>query len=421
MKLNLQAQCCIVGCGPAGAMLGLLLARRGVNVVVLEKHTDFLRDFRGDDIAAATIEILDEIGLAEDFLALSPRRIRAVKAHTASGTMTLADLSLVRTKFPFVAVVPQWDFLNFLATEAALEPSFRLLMGAEATDIIEGDGVVQGVRFLRGDQEGVVRAALTVAADGRTSLVRDKAALPVVASAPPTDMMLFRLPRRAADEASDAINIHLGAGWAMARLDRGDYWQAACMIPKGAADTVRAAGVDAFRDAIAEVMSDLANHVGALETWDQIHLLSVQTNRLRRWHRPGLLCIGDCAHAMSPIGGTGVNFAIQDAVVAANRLTEPIRRGDITTRDLAGVQRERQWQVRIMQLLQNRLTRGYAATAADRPAGIRGLGQRIGPKLLNLPGFCALRSRTTALGLRRVHVAPEFRVAARQPRDGRRR
>ncbi|MGN9913983.1 FAD-dependent oxidoreductase [Phytohabitans sp. LJ34] len=419
MSLNIEAQCCIVGCGPAGAMLGLLLARRGVDVVVLEKHIDFLRDFRGDDIAAATIEILDEIGLAEEFLALSPRRVRAVKAHTASGTMTLADLSLVRTRFPFVAVVPQWDFLTFLAAEAALEPGFRLLTGAEATDIIEQDGVVQGVRFRSGDEEGVVQAALTVAADGRTSLLRDKAALPVVATAPPIDMMLFRLPRRATDEASDAIDIHLGAGWAMARLDRGDYWQAACMIPKGAADVVRAAGVDAFRDAIAEVMSDLANHVGALETWDQIHLLSVQTNRLRRWHRPGLLCIGDCAHAMSPIGGTGVNFAIQDAVVAANRLTEPIRRGDVTTRDLAGVQRERQWQVRIMQLLQSRLTKGYVAAAGDKPDGIRGLGQRIGPKLLNLPGFCALRSRITALGLRRVHVAPEFRVAARQPPDGR--
>lgn len=386
--------------------------------MVLEKHTDFLRDFRGDDIAAATIEILDEIGLAEEFLALSPRRVRTVKAHTASGTMTLADLSLVRTRFPFVAVVPQWDFLSFLAAEAALEPGFRLLMGAQATDIIDDGGLVKGVRFRSGDEEGTVRATLTVAADGRTSLLRDRARLPVVATAPPIDMMLFRLPRQVTDEASDAINIHLGAGWAMARLDRGDYWQAACMIPKGAADAVRAAGVDAFRDAIAEVMSNLADHVGALEAWDQIHLLSVQTNRLRRWHRPGMLCIGDCAHAMSPIGGTGVNFAIQDAVVAANRLTGPIKRGEVTTRDLAAVQRERQWQVRIMQLLQSRLTKGYVAAAADARGGIHAIGERLGPKLLNLPGFCALRSRITALGLRRVHVAPEFRVAAHQPRNG---
>lgn len=419
MSLNLEAQCCIVGCGPAGVMLGLLLARRGVDVVVLEKHTDFLRDFRGDDIAAATIEILDELGLADGFLALSPRRVRAVKAHTAGGTMLLADLSRVRTKFPFVAVVPQWDFLSFLAAEAAMEPGFRLMMGASATDLVtDGAGVVEGVRFRHGDDDGVVRATLTVAADGRTSVLRDKAGLPVRATAPPIDMMLFRLPRRPTDEPEDAINIHLGASWAMARLDRGDYWQAACMIPKGAADAVRAAGVDTFRETIAEVMPDLAEHVGALETWDQIHLLSVQTNRLRRWHRPGLLCIGDCAHAMSPIGGTGVNFAIQDAVVAANRLAGSILRRAVTTRDLAGVQRERQWQVRLMQLLQSRLTKGYVAAAESSTREQETIGQRIGRNLLNLPGFCALRSRVTALGIRRVHVAPEFRSAGRRTQQG---
>ncbi|GAA1027945.1 FAD-dependent oxidoreductase [Virgisporangium ochraceum] len=418
MSQHLEADCCIVGCGPAGVMLGLLLARRGADVVVLEKHTDFLRDFRGDDIAAATIEILDELGLAEGFLALSPRRVRAVRAHTAGGTMLLADLSRVRTKFPFVAVVPQWDFLSFLAAEAATEPGFRLLMGAAATDLVTNDdGVVEGVRFRRGDEEGVVRATLTVAADGRTSVLRDRAELPVHATAPPIDMMLFRLPRQPTDADEDAINIHLGGSWAMARLDRGDYWQAACMIPKGAADTVRAAGVDALRRAISEVMPDLADHVGALETWDQIHLLSVQTNRLRRWYRPGLLCIGDCAHAMSPIGGTGVNFAIQDAVVAANRLAEPILRRAVTTRDLAGVQRERQWQVRAMQLLQSRLTKGYVSAAEGANRGPGAIGQRIAPVLLNLPGFCALRSRVTALGLRRVHVAPEFRTAVRRPRQ----
>jgi 2-polyprenyl-6-methoxyphenol hydroxylase-like FAD-dependent oxidoreductase len=394
-------------------MLGLLLARCGVDVVVLEKHDDFLRDFRGDDIAAGTIEMLDEVGLAEGFLALSPRRVYTVRAHTEDGVMTLAELGRVRTKFPFVAVVPQWDFLNFLTTEAAREPNFRLFMGAEATDILESGATVTGVRYRTGGRVGTVRAPLTVAADGRTSLLRQRAGLPLVATAPPTDLMLFRLPRLDTDETSDGIDIHLGAGWAMARMDRGDYWQAACMIPKGAADEIRAAGVETFRQTIARVMPDLAEHAGTLRAWDQIHLLSVQTNRLRRWYRPGLLCIGDCAHAMSPIGGTGVNFAMQDAVVAANRLAEPLRRGAVGTRDLAAVQRERLWQVRIMQALQSRLTKGYLAAADRGPRRGRTLARRLQPILLNLPGFCALRSTVTAIGIRRVHVAHALRTASR--------
>ncbi|HET6215272.1 MAG TPA: FAD-dependent oxidoreductase [Micromonosporaceae bacterium] len=397
-------QCCIVGCGPAGAMLGFLLARNGIDVVVLEKHDDFLRDFRGDDIAAATVEILHEVDLSEKFLALSPRRVRLVKAHTPGGVMLLADLARVPTKFPFVAVVPQWDFLTMLASEAARFPGFHLMMGAEAVDVVTEDGVVRGVRYKSADGGGEIRATLTVAADGRTSAIRERAGLPVVETAPPIDMMLFRLPWMPDDVHNNDMNIHLGDGWAMARLDRGDYWQAACMIPKGAADQVRAAGLDRLRDTIGRVMPQLAAHVGTLDGWDDVHLLSVRTNRLSRWYRPGLLAIGDAAHAMSPIGGTGVNFAIQDAVVVSNRLVAPIARGQVTVRDLAGVQRSRLWQVRLMQGLQSRLTKGYLAAADANPRGLRAIGRRLGPKLLNLPGFCALRSRITALGIRRVHV-----------------
>ncbi|MEN3305728.1 MAG: hypothetical protein V7603_1930 [Micromonosporaceae bacterium] len=409
MADDIRAQCCIVGCGPAGAMLGLLLARQGLDVVVLEKHDDFLRDFRGDDIAAATMEILDEAGLAQPFLALAVKRVQLVKAHTPAGTMVLADLSKVRTPFPFVAVVPQWDLLHLLATEGARNSGYRLLMGASATQLIVEDGVVRGVRYKTADGEATVRAALTVAADGRTSTLRECTDLSIVEAAPPIDMLLFRLPRLADDPVDDVMHIHLGAGWAMARLDRGEYWQTACVIPKGAADEIRASGLERLREAVGAVMPDLAEHIGALARWDQLHLLSVRTNRLRRWHRPGLLFIGDAAHAMSPIGGTGVNFAMQDAVVAANRLTAALRRGAVTDRELAAVQRHRYWQVRLMQGFQAQLTKGYLVAADGDPRGARAVARRVGPKLMNLPGFCAVRSRLTALGLRRVHLSRELR------------
>jgi 2-polyprenyl-6-methoxyphenol hydroxylase-like FAD-dependent oxidoreductase len=405
MRDVIEAQCCIAGCGPAGAMLGLLLARQGVEVVVLEKHHDFLRDFRGDDIAAATMEVLDEIGLAEKFLALSPRRVRRVKAHTPAGEMVLADLSMVRTRFPFVAVVPQWDFLSMLTAEASRFPGFRLMMGAEATELVTSDGAVDGVRYRDTDGSGEVRAALTVAADGRTSALRETAKMVLTETAPPIDLMLFRLPRLETDDDDSDMNIHLGSGWAMARLNRGDYWLASCVIPKDAADRIRDAGLDNLREVVGHVMPALAEHVGSLESWDQVNLLRVRTNRLARWHRPGFLCIGDAAHAMSPIGGTGVNFAVHDAVVTANRLAGPLARGErITSRQLSAVQRRRMWQVRAIQALQGRLTKGYLVAADTEPTGLRAAGRRVGAWLLNLPGFCAVRSRVTALGLRRTHV-----------------
>ena len=385
-------------------MLGLLLARQGIDVTVIEKHADFLHDFRGDDIAAATLEILDEVGLADGFLARNPKRVRLVRAHTSFGSMTVADLSTVRSKFPYVAVIPQWDLLHLLTSEAKRFPNFKLLRETPAVDLVVDDGVVVGVRHAA----GTILAGLTVAADGRGSLLREKSGLPLIDTAPPIDLLIFRLPRLDDDAEDDAINIHLGNGWAMARLERGSYWQAACVIPKGAADEVRARGIASFRDVVGRVMPDLGPHVGTLDGWEQVHLLSVRTDRLRRWHRPGLLFIGDSAHAMSPIGGTGVNFAIQDAVVAANRLVEPLRRGVVRESDLVAIQRSRAWQVIAMQSLQRRLMRGYLAGARDT-RGLRALGQRMAPTLLNLPGFTAVRSRLTAIGFRRVHVAPDLR------------
>src|ERR1019366_9138423 len=405
MVADLQTECCIAGCGPAGAMLGLMLARQGIDVTVIEKHSDFLRDFRGDDISPATIEILDELGLAQDFLALNPKRIEIVEALTPGGTLILADLRRVRTAFPYVAVIPQWDFLDFITQAAARERGFRLLLDTEATDlVVEGDQV-RGVRCRSGRETFDIRALLTVGADGRSSCVRERARLPLTATAAPIDVLWFRLPRPAAHSIKAAISIHLGAGQIMARIDRDSYWQIACVVAKGGADETVRADIAAFRGAVQRCMPDLADAADTLRSWDQVSLLSVQTNRLRRWYRPGLLCIGDAAHAMSPIGGAGINFAIGDAVAAANRLATPIRRGHVPVHKLAAVQRERAWQVRLMQALQAPLTRAYLIAADGDPQGVAAVMQRVGPRLANLPRFRGVRSRVTALGFRKSHVA----------------
>jgi 2-polyprenyl-6-methoxyphenol hydroxylase-like FAD-dependent oxidoreductase len=386
-------------------MLGLMLARQGVDVVVLEKHGDFLRDFRGDDIGPATIEILDELSLAEEFLALRPKRIEVVEAHTPGGTMILADLRLVRTKFPFFAVIPQWDFLDFITNEAARQPGFRLMLDTEATDVIHDQEEVRGVRCRSGSGTFEVRASLTVGADGRSSRVREQAGLPLTATAPPIDVLWFRLPRPADHPVEAAISIHLGAGQVMARIDRDAYWQVACVVAKGSAGETIRGDIAAFRATIQRCMPDITGTADGLRSWNQVSLLSVQTNRLRRWYRPGLICIGDAAHAMSPIGGAGINFAIGDAVAVANRLAGPIRSGHVAVRDLAAVQRERAWQVRLMQGLQSPLTRAYLVAADGDPGAAAAAMQRLGPRLVNLPGFRGVRSRVTALGFRKSRVA----------------
>jgi 2-polyprenyl-6-methoxyphenol hydroxylase-like FAD-dependent oxidoreductase len=401
MGLELTTKCCIVGCGPAGAMLGLMLARQGVDVVVLEKHGDFLRDFRGDDLTPGTVEVLDQLGLADSFLQLGPKRLHKVEAHTPDGSLPLADFRKVRTRFPFIAVVPQWDFLNFITREAARYPRFRLLMSTEAIDVLTDSGTVRGVRFRQGDDEGSVRALLTVAADGRGSVTRERAGLTVKASAPPVDLLWMKLPHRDVRPDHPAIAIYLANGWAMARIDRGSYWQTACLIPKGAADAMRAAGIDQFREIVRGTMPDLAAQLADLRDWSEVSLLNVQANRLRRWHRPGLLCIGDAAHAMSPIGGAGINVAIGDAVAAANRLAGPLLAGEVRTRDLAAIQRRRAWQVRILQALQRKLTEGYLTTASRTGMALR---RHVAPILMNLPGLPRLRARVTAFGVRRERL-----------------
>ncbi|HEU0114744.1 MAG TPA: FAD-dependent oxidoreductase, partial [Thermomicrobiales bacterium] len=318
---NHRHDCCIVGCGPAGAMLGLLLARAGLDVLVLEKHGDFFRDFRGDTIHPSTLELLDQLGLAERFLRLPHSEVATLMFPVPSGPPLAFTFRRLKTRFPFIAFVPQWDFLDFITDEAKRYPGFRLEMNAEATDLIQDNGVVRGVRYRTPDGAREARARLTVGADGRSSRTREAAGLRLVETAAPIDVFWFRLSRR--PEEPVALVARVAPGRFGVLIDRGDYWQVGYLIPKGGADAIRAAGLAAFRQSVAALFPDLADRVDELRQWDQAKLLTVQSNRLARWWKAGYLAIGDAAHAMSPVGGVGINVAIQDAVVAANTLWRP--------------------------------------------------------------------------------------------------
>ncbi|TWV55887.1 FAD-dependent oxidoreductase [Streptomyces misionensis] len=337
-----RTTCCVVGGGPAGMVLALLLARSGVEVTVLEKHADFLRDFRGDTVHPSTLALLDELGLAERFARLPQRRVRTVRLPVDPGRpeVTVADLSVLRGPYDYVAMVPQWDLLDLLADEARREPAFELRMNTEATGFLTEGGRVTGVRYRTADgRTGELRALLTVACDGRGSLARTRPELGLRRFACPMDAWWFRLPRRAGDPGG----LVGGAGdrFLTAMIDRGDYWQCAVLIPKGTDRARRAAGLDRFRAEFTAAVPWLADRADALRSWDEVKLLDVRLDRLRRWHRPGLLCIGDAAHAMSPVFGIGINLAVQDAVATARHLVDPLRRGTVRPRDLRALQRHR--------------------------------------------------------------------------------
>ncbi len=330
----------IGGCGPAGAMLGLLLARAGIDVVVLEKHGDFLRDFRGDTIHASTLTLLDELGLGADFARLPHQRVATLSVATDEREHTLADFRRLPGRHREIAFLPQWDFLDFVTAHAVELPTFRLLLEAEATGLLVEDGQVVGLTY-RDDHghEHEARADLTVAADGRRSVLRAAAGLRARRYGAPMDVLWFRLSRRETDEQRTAGR--LSPGRLMIRIDRGGYWQTAYVIRKGGYQELRSRGLQEFRDDLARLEPFLADRVDELRSWDDVRVLDVQVDRLRRWHRPGFLCLGDAAHAMSPIGGVGINLAVQDAVAAANLLIDPLWSGGLTERDLARVQRRR--------------------------------------------------------------------------------
>ncbi len=389
-------------------MLGFLLARAGVNVVVLEKHADFLRDFRGDIIHPSTLEVIHELGLLEEFLKLPHQEARHLSGVFGDTPVRIADFTHLPTRCKFIALMPQWDFLNFLAEHGRRYPTYDLRMRAEVSDLIEEGGHIVGLRAMTPDGPLTVRSSLVVGADGRGSIVRERAGLKVEDVGVPMDVLWMRLSRRPSDGAEPLGRV--GAGKVFVMIDRGDYWQCAYVIPKGAAEEIKARGLEAFRSAIVEVTPQMHDRVQELRTWDDVKLLTVKIDRLTQWYRPGLLCIGDAAHAMSPVGGVGINLAIQDAVAAANRLAAPLRTAAVSEDDLAAVQRRRMFPTRATQrlqiVIQNRvLSRVLASRQTPAPPWPARLLVRC-PMLQRIP------ARLIGLGIRPEHVhTPELAPA----------
>jgi len=392
--------CCIVGCGPAGAMLGLMLARAGVDVLVLEKYPDFFRDFRGDTVHASTLEVLDELGLADSFSRVRQQRTTSIGVMTDSGMTALGDFTHLPGKFQYITMVPQWDFLTFVTGEAARYPTFHLTREAEAFALIREGTQVTGVRYRtpRGARE--VRALLTVGADGRHSVIREAARLPVREFGSPMDVLWYRLPKADTDPPGSFARLATGRLFPM--IDRGTYWQGAYTMPKGSYGALKASGIGTLHKELHRWMPFLGDRIETITGWDDVGFLEVRVNRLKHWHRPGLLCIGDAAHAMSPVGGVGINLAVQDAVAAANRLTGPLRAGRVSEADLAAVQRRRLPPTIVTQRLQlimqnnmiSPLLEGRAS--AELPRGMQ--------TVLRLRFVRRLMSRFIAIGFRSEHV-----------------
>jgi 2-polyprenyl-6-methoxyphenol hydroxylase-like FAD-dependent oxidoreductase len=350
MASSLETQCCIVGGGPAGMMLGYLLGRAGVRTLVLEKHADFLRDFRGDTVHPSTLRILAELGLLEDFLRMPHSELHALSVEVDNESFKLADFSRLSNPGNFTALMPQWDFLNFLADKGRAFPSLKVMMSTQATDLMMGPGRVAGVKARAASGDLEIRADLVVGCDGRSSLIRTVSGLVVQDLGAPIDVLWFRLSKQPGDPSQ--VLGRLSKSGMLVTLDRSDYWQCAFVIRKGGMDQVRTAGLAAFQASVSKIAPYLANRMDELRSFDDIKLLSVSLDRLNTWSKPGLLCIGDAAHAMSPVGGVGINLAIQDAVAAANILAEKLAIGSASDEDLDAVRRRRLFPVKVIQGLQ---------------------------------------------------------------------
>jgi 2-polyprenyl-6-methoxyphenol hydroxylase-like FAD-dependent oxidoreductase len=399
----MKTDCCIVGGGPAGLMLGYLLARAGVQVVVVEKHADFHRDFRGDTVHPSTLQVLDELGLLDDFLKIPHSKLREFHGTVGPRLMRAADFRHVPGRSKFIAIMPQWDFLNFIAERARRLPGFRLEMNAEATDLVQAGTRITGVLVKTPHGALAIDADLVVAADGRHSLLRTCAELEAIELGSPIDILWMRFSRAPDDPA--VLLAHVAAGSILVAINCGTYYQCGYLIRKGSYDAVRAAGLESLRERLAALMPILAGRVGELQSWDEVKLLAVKVDRLRNWHRAGFLCIGDAAHAMSPVGGVGINLAIQDAVAAANRLAIPLRARSLSLNDLAGVQARRELPTRLTQGVQLMLQRHIfdRVLAATRPFTDAHWLVRV---LAAIPIFPVLLARIVGVGFRPEHVAP---------------
>lgn len=400
MTADLHTKCCVVGGGPAGIMLGYLLARAGVPVTVLEKHKDFFRDFRGDTVHPSTLQVLYELGLIEEFLRVPHQRVTSVSARFGGVPLEMANLRHLKTRFPFVALMPQWDFLNFLSEQAREYPEFQLLTEHEAIDLILREHRVQGVvaRTQRGLKQ--IEADLVIGCDGRHSIIRAAAGLEVQTTGVPIDVLWFRLSRQEDDPEQQVVG-NINYGRVLILIDRGDYFQAGLIIPKGSFPQIQQAGLEAFQTRISKIAPFLGHRTDEISSWEQVKLLTVQINRLRRWYRPGLVCIGDAAHAMSPAFGVGINLAIQDAVATANILTDALQRGEDTDALLARVQQRREFPTRVTQLLQAFVHKGLETIFRQSGPIQPPLPLRIA---VRVPGFQQMVARVVAIGVRPEHV-----------------
>lgn len=393
-----QTTCAVVGGGPAGAVLAYMLARKGIDVTLLEAHHDFDRDFRGDTLHPSTLEVMDELGLAEKLLQLPHTKLRRAAAQTLSGPVNVIDLGHLKTKFPYIAFMPQARFLEFITAEAQRFPAFHLWMGARVDGLIEEKGAVCGVRYKADEGVQELRAPLTVGADGRFSMMRKLAgfAETAIKASQPMDILWFRLARQPTD--AHGVMGRFGRGYALVQLDRETQWQIGFIIPKGSYKQLHAGGLDLLRQAIVQTAPELADRVNELNDWKQVSLLSVEADRLPQWYKPGLLLIGDAAHVMSPAGGNGINYAIMDAVAAANILSVPLKAGAVAIDDLARVQRRRERPTKIIQALVNLIQNNVFKQTLDPNRAF------TPPRLMRWPVVGNLAARLMGFGILREHV-----------------
>lgn len=409
MRKRETTTCCITGGGPAGVMLGYLLARAGVSVIVLEKHKDFFRDFRGDTIHPSTLELMRELGLLEEFLKIPHQELQSIGGLYGDFAFTVADFSHLPVQCKFIALMPQWDFLNFLTDHGKQFTTFDLRLEHEVVGLLEESGAIKGVRVKTPEGEIEIAADLVVGCDGRHSIFRDSGHFEVMDFGVPVDVLWFRVSRKS-DDPYQALG-RIDYGQMLIMINRGDYYQAGLIIRKDGFDSIRNAGLLAFRRQLLSVAPFLSERVEEIRDWDQIKLLSVQINRLRKWHRPGLLCIGDAAHAMSPAGGVGINFAIQDAVAAANILSQALREKRVSDVLLAQVQKRREFPVRVIQSVQARIHNESlnflgAPKKAKAPWQLRAFTR--------IPGIRRMLARGVGLGIRPEHIhSPVDKVVVR--------